>query len=125
MNDRESANGHEDHHMMEYVTVRIWIASVQTVSLRPANDHVKRLDLIAEFVAHIGEDPDTIVSSARGDSKAKNRYLGSLRRWASALPGSDRHRHDAENMIRGFFMRNGFRVVARPYADVYRRAGSE
>jgi hypothetical protein len=42
--------------------------------------------------------------------------------WAGQLPGSDRARHDAENTIRSFFMRNGFRVVARPYRDVYERS---
>jgi hypothetical protein len=42
--------------------------------------------------------------------------------WAAELPGSDRARHDAENTIRSFFMRNGFRVVAGPYRDVYERS---
>lgn len=119
MTDNTPVNGH--HQMLEYVTVRTWIESVQVAGLRPSNDREKRLEMIAAFVDHIGEDPDTIISRARGDAKAKNRYLGSLKRWAAQLPGTDRHRHDAENMIRGFFMRNGFRVVARPYADVYRR----
>jgi len=115
------ANGHENHVMLEYVSVRTWIESIQVISLRQTTDHTMRLDLMEAFVAHVGDDPDTIVAISRDDSKAKNRYLASLRGWAARLPGSERHRHDAENMIRGFFMRNGFRVVARPYADVYRR----
>jgi len=78
---------------------------------------------MALFVAHVGVDPDTIVARSRGDATDKNAFLKQLVQWAGTLPGSDKVRHDAENTIRSFFMRNGFRVVARPYQDVYRRPG--
>ncbi len=109
--------------LMRYDSVRLWIESVQRTSLRPAADRIRRLTLLAAFTAHIGVDPDTIVETSRGDAKTKNGYLRQLVLWARELPGTDRARHDAENTIRGFFMRNGFRVVARPYRDVYQRDG--
>ncbi len=71
----------------------------------------------------VGVDPDTLVAKARADRDAKNGYLKELVAWAKGLPGTDRQRHDAENTIRGFFMKNGFRVVTKPYQDVYRRSG--
>jgi hypothetical protein len=109
--------------LMRYDSVRLWIESVRRTSLRPAADHARRLEVLGEFITHIGVDPDTIVETSRGDAKVKNGYLRQLVRWARELPGTDRTRHDAENTIRGFFMRNGFRVVARPYRDVYQRGG--
>lgn len=109
--------------LMRYDSVRLWIESVQRTSLRPPADRARRLTLLGAFTAHIGVDPDTIVETSRGDAKTKNGYLRQLVTWARELPGTDRARHDAENTIRGFFMRNGFRVVARPYRDVYQRDG--
>lgn len=109
--------------LMRYYSVRLWIESVQRTSLRPAADQARRLELLGEFTSHIGVDPDTIVATSRGDASVKNGYLRQLVHWARELPGTDRTRHDAENTIRGFFMRNGFRVVARPYRDVYQRGG--
>lgn len=98
--------------------------SVQKGSLRPEADRQRRLQLMSQYVQHVGVDPDAIVVRSRADPKDKNQFLKQLVAWAAALPGSDKSRHDAENTIRSFFMRNGFRVVTRPYADVYKRTGS-
>ncbi|MEZ5215715.1 MAG: hypothetical protein R2705_01270 [Ilumatobacteraceae bacterium] len=108
--------------MLEFASVRTWIESTKPTGLRPVDDRAKRLALIASYCAAVEADPDTIVERSRGDAATKNRYLKLLVDWAAGQPGSDRAKHDAENLIRGFFMRNGFRVVARPYRDVYRRA---
>jgi hypothetical protein len=112
----------DDEPLLAYASVRTWIESVQRTSLRPAAERATRLRLLQEYVDHVGVDPDTMVSTSRGDPKTKNGYLRELVGWARSLPVGDRARHDAENTIRGFFMRNGFRVVARPYPDVYRRS---
>ena len=122
MSGQDELNGYRA--LLDFTSVRTWIDAAQTTGLRPRNDSARRLELIAGYLEHVGEDPDTIVANARGDARAKNGYLRDLKRWVETLPGTDRQRHDAENAIRGFFMRNGFRVVARPYADVYRRSGS-
>lgn len=107
-----------------YETVARWSASLRTGGFRPVDDRGRKLALLEQFCASVGTDPDTMVAKARADREAKNGYLRELVAWAKGLPGSDRARHDAENTIRGFFMKNGFRVVTKPYQDVYRRSGS-
>lgn len=113
------SDAHEE--LLGYRSVRTWLDSVQRTSLRPELDQAKRLDLLAGYVARVGADPDAIVERSRADVADKNRFLKELVSWAATLPLSEKARHDAENVIRGFFMRNGFRVVARPYRDVYQR----
>jgi hypothetical protein len=113
-----------DDELAQRASVRTWLESVQKGSLRPEADRRRRLDLMSQYVAHVGVDPDTIVARSRADATDKNAFLKQLVQWAGTLPGSDRARHDAENTIRSFFMRNGFRVVTRPYRDVYQRPGT-
>ena len=105
-----------------YESVARWAASLQSSGFRPVDDRARKLELLKQFCASLGVDPDTLVEKARADRDAKNGYLKDLVAWAKALPGTDRQRHDAENTIRGFFMKNGFRVVTKPYQDVYRRS---
>ena len=107
-----------------YETVARWAASLQSSGIRPVDDRRRKLELLEQFCASVGVDPDTMVAKARADRDAKNGYLKDLVAWAKALPGTDRQRHDAENTIRGFFMKNGFRVMTKPYQDVYRRSNA-
>jgi hypothetical protein len=108
-----------------YESVARWAASLRSSGVRPVDDRPRKLELLEQFCASVGVDPDTMVAKARADRDAKNGYLKGLVAWAKALPGTDRQRHDAENTIRGFFMKNGFRVMTKPYQDVYRRRRSE
>lgn len=110
--------------LLAYATVRQWLEHRPLASLRPRDDRAERLGLLAAYCAELELDPDTLVANARASAEVKNLYLKRLVSWAGALPFGERARHDAENTVRGFFMRNGFRVVARPYRDVYRRSGS-
>lgn len=118
----ESGLGSSDD-LLGQQSVRIWLESVQKGSLRPEADRTRRLELMRQYAAFVGVDPDTIVARSRLDARDKNRFLKQLVTWAATIPGSERVQHDAENTIRSFFMRNGFRVVARPYRDVYQRRG--
>jgi hypothetical protein len=114
----------DDDDLLHHQSVRTWLESVQIGSLRPEADRKRRLELMRQYVDHVGVDPGTIIARSRADAKDKNQFLKQLVAWATTLPGSEKTRHDAENAIRGFFMRNGFRVVAKPYRDVYQRPGS-
>jgi hypothetical protein len=110
-----------------YETVARWAASFSNVGQipkgqGPPDDRARKLAWLEQFCASAGVDPDTMVAKARADRDAKNGYLRDLVAWAKALPVTDRQRHDAENAIRGFFMKNGFRVMTKPYQDVYRRS---
>lgn len=107
-----------------YETVARWASSFQSSGFRPVDDRARKLELLEQFCASVGVDPDTLVAKARADREAKNGYLKALVAWSKALPGTDRQRHDAENTIRGFFMKNGFRVMTKPYQDVYRRSSA-
>lgn len=113
--------GSEPHDLERFASVRQWLDNTPVTGLRPADERARKLAVLGDFCAHIGCDPDALIASARGSAEAKNGYLKQLVAWAAGLPGSPRARHDAENTVRGFFMRNGFRVVARPYRDVYTR----
>lgn len=110
-----------EHPLLAHATVRTWLDASASLGLNPAAERARKLDWLAQYCAAVDAEPDTIVARSRGDASAKNDFLKKLKTWADALPLAERARHDAENAIRGFFMRNGFRVVARPYADVYRR----
>ena len=100
-----------------YETVARWAASFSRARASGrCDDRPRKLALLEQFCASVGVDPDTMVAKARADRDAKNGYLRELVAWAKALPGTDRQRHDAENTIRGFFMKNGFRVVTKPYS---------
>lgn len=122
-NDRSTDGDHggDSDPLLASRSVTTWLTSVEKGSLRPAADRARRLELMRRYVEHVGADPDAIVEESRADPAAKNRYLKQLVAWAQGLDASERARHDAENSIRSFFMRNGFRVVARPYPDVYKR----
>jgi hypothetical protein len=113
-------NGRADA-LAGYETVRRWAASFQRNPLRPVDERQRKLDLLGRFCEVVEVDPDTMVATARADKEAKNAYLRTLVRWARELPGTERERHDAENTIRSFFMKNGFRIMTKPYQDVYRR----
>lgn len=105
----------------DHETVDRWISALPPTGIRPAADRARKLELLQRFCAAAEVDPDTMIAKSRADKDAKNGYLRTLVRWAKELPGSDRARHDAEMVVRSFFMKNGFRVVTKPYQDVYRR----
>lgn len=108
----------------DYETVARWASSFQSSGFRPVDDRARKLALLEQFCASVGVDPDTMVAKARTDRDAKNGYLKALVTWSTSLPGTDRQRHEADNTVRAFFMKNGFRVMTKPYQDVYRRSSA-
>ena len=72
-----------------YETVARWVASFQRSGLRPVDDRARKLELLEQFCASVGVDPDTLVAKARADRDAKNGYLKELVAWAKSLPGTD------------------------------------
>jgi len=76
----------------------------------------ERLDVLARFCAEVSIDPDRMIAQARSDRDVKNELMRRLRRFAADLHGSgSRPAHDAENVVRSFFIHNGARVFVRPY----------
>ena len=108
--------------LKQYPSVARWIELTQDSSLRPARDWNRRLGYLSGFCESKGIDPDTLIKESLSDGKAKNGHLRDMKQWVASLPGSDRDRHEAENMIRHFFMKNGMRMMVKPFADVYKRS---
>jgi len=114
--------GDELETIRQYSSVKLWIERTTDSSLRPARDWEKRLGHLRGFCEASGTDPDTMIKESVADTRAKNDHMRNLKQWCSTLPGNDRDRHEAENMIRHFFMKNGMRMMVKPFADVYRRS---
>ena len=103
-------------------TVARWIQLTTDSSLRPARDWDKRLGHLKGFCDARGTDPDTLIKESLTDNQAKNDHLRSLKQWVATLPGDEKHRHEAENVVRHFFMKNGMRMLVKPFPDVYKRS---
>lgn len=108
--------------LKQYPSVALWIERTTDSSLRPARDWEKRLGYLKGFCDSAGVDPDTLIKESLADNKAKNDHLRNMKAWVSSLPGNDRDRHEAENMLRHFFMKNGMRMMVKPFTDVYKRS---
>lgn len=106
----------------QYKSVARWIELTTDSSLRPARDWDKRLGYLSAFCEVRGVDPDVLVKESLSDNGAKNDHLREMKKWVATLPGSDRDRHEAETMLRHFFMKNGMRMLVKPFADVYKRS---
>lgn len=100
-------------------SVRRWME--RTPPTRPLR--VRRLGLLADFCTHVDRGPDALVSEAsEGGRPALNIRLKQLKEWLAERPDlTERTRHDADTDVRSFFIANGFKVLTKPYADVYHR----
>jgi hypothetical protein len=77
--------------------------------------------VLQQFCDARGTDPDGLIAQGSVTPDAKNDVMRHLVRWAADQSDDERTRHQIQNVIRGFFNRNGLRVVTKPYPDVYRR----
>jgi hypothetical protein len=81
-----------------------------------ADEWTERLGVLADFCAVVATEPDRMIAESRADRAAKNEYMRRLRRFAAERhPPGSRAAHDAENVVRSFFIHNGARVFVRPY----------
>ena len=74
-----------------------------------------RLSVLAEFCSSLGEDPDLVISASRADREAKVEYMRKLKHLAGERYPEPRTAHEAENVVRSFFIHNGTRVLTTPY----------
>jgi hypothetical protein len=115
--------------LRSYTSVQKWLAEPANRGFQPVReDPQTKLDVLAEFCAHIGVDPDTLIATCTDlvpTGKAeRNKHLKSLKLWISAKQLPDSGATKTENLVRGFFIKNGIKVMTRPYAEVYRRVGT-
>jgi hypothetical protein len=98
-------------------TVRRWIASVDSMYHLSEREWADRLTVLTEWCQAVGEDPDRVIASAKKSRDAKNAYMRSVKRFAGERYQESRSAHDAENVVRSFFIHNGARVFVRPYTE--------
>jgi hypothetical protein len=95
--------------------VRRWISTVDGMFRVSDDEWAERLDVLERFCSLVARDPDSVVAESRANREAKNEYMRRLKGFVrESYPGA-RAAHDAENVVRSFFIHNGARVVVRPY----------
>ena len=115
--------------LRDYQTVQKWLEVPAGRGFQPVReDPAVKVAVLAEFCAHIGVDPDTLIATCTDlipTGKAeRNKHLKSLKVWIAGQQLSDSKATKTENTIRGFFIKNGIKVMTRPYSEVYRREGA-
>jgi hypothetical protein len=111
--------------LRDYKTVQRWLEPGSARGFQPVpEDPQAKLAVLAEFCAHIGVDPDTLIATCTDliptGQAQRNQHLKSLKQWVAAQNLPDGKATRMENTVRGFFIKNGIKVMTRPYADVYR-----
>ena len=107
----------------QYMTVDRWIKFTSESATMPRRDWPQRLTYLKRFCESVGTDPDSMTKESIADNKVKNDYLRDMKKWVASQDMSDRQKHEAENMLRHYFMKQGFRMLVKPFNDVYKKAG--
>lgn len=113
-----------------YKTVQRWLEEPPGRGFQPVReDPTAKLEVLEKFCAHIGVDPDTLIATTTDlvptGQAERNKQLKALKQWIKAQELPDAKATKWENHIRGFLIKNGVKVLVRPYADVYRRSPGE
>ncbi|GAA0610048.1 hypothetical protein GCM10009547_10170 [Sporichthya brevicatena] len=114
----------------DYKTVQRWLEEPPGRGFQPVReDPAAKCEILEKFCAHIGVDPDTLIATTTDlvptGSVERNKQLKALKQWVRAQELPDSQATKWENHIRGFFIKNGVKVLVRPYSDVYRRSPGE
>jgi hypothetical protein len=99
----------------EYDTVRRWRSNVDGMFHLSSEEWATRLGVLRAFCAEARTDPDQMITRSRVSREAKNEYMRQLKRFVRDRYPDARSAHDAENVVRSFFIHNGARVFVRPY----------
>ncbi len=95
----------------EYETVRRYADSLD--DLTPA-EREQRLGLLKEFAASIDRNPDQMVEelydTVARKYRKRNFYTERIREFSAAVPGTWTQQNFRGNVIRGFFVANGYRI---------------
>lgn len=113
--------------LRDYKTVQKWLEERSDRGFQPVREDPQvKVDILAGFCGHIGVDPDTLIATCTDlipTGKAeRNKHLKALKGWVAAKELSDVKATKVENVVRGFFIKNGIKVMTRPYSDVYRKS---
>jgi len=110
--------------LRQYETVRRWLAE-PTVFQPVREDPQRKIEILRQFCELIDTDPDTLIATCTdlvpGGGAQRNQHLKTLKVWVSQMDISEAARTRTENVVRGFLIKNGIKVMTRPYSDVYRK----
>lgn len=101
--------------LRDFDTVQRWIENVNRYYNLTDREWVGRLQVLDEFCTDVRTTPDQIIAESLQDRGVKNEYMRRLKRFVRERHGEERAAHDAENVVRSFFIHNGARVFVRPY----------
>jgi len=104
-----------DTELQQHATVRHWISTVDEMFHLSDDEWSERLGVLRDFCATTTTDPDRMIADSRANRDAKNEYMRRLKSFARERYPAPRAAHDAENVVRSFFIHNGARVFVRPY----------
>ena len=99
----------------DYATIQGWMSKVNDMFHLSDEEWSARLDILGDFCSEIETDPDQMIAAARSSRDAKNEYMRRLKHFVRERYHGKRSAHDAENVVRSFFIHNGARVFVRPY----------
>ena len=113
--------------LRDYKTVQTWLEEKPGRGFQPVKeDPQRKVDILAAFCAHIDVDPDTLIATCTdlvpGGTAVRNGHLKSLKGWVANLNLPETEATKTENFVRGFFIKNGIKVMTKPYGDVYRKS---
>jgi hypothetical protein len=103
--------------LTSYGTVATWLSG----TVAPPARRAQWLETLRGFCEAEGKDPDQLITEGLQSQEAKNEIMKRLVRWAKTQSDDERQQHDMQTAVRGFFIRNGLRVLTKPYPDVYKR----
>jgi len=93
-------------------TVRRYAAALRDLSVQ---EQEQRLDLLREFSVWVERTPDEMVDELFDTVSRKYRkrgfYTQRIREFSMAIPGTWAEQNFRGNVIRSFFIANGYRIV--------------
>jgi len=101
--------------LCQYSTVKQWVSRVDEMFSLSEQEWSERLGVLGDFCAAVMTDPDRMIAESHASRDTKNEYMRMLKRFVRERFTSPRAAHDAENVVRSFFIHNGARVFVRPY----------
>jgi len=104
-----------DNDLKSYSSVQKWIRNVNQMFALSESEWNDRLQVLAEFCAHVGKNPDEIIEDALEEKGQKVDFMRRLREGSKLKFRDPVRAHEWQNVVRSFFIHNGARVVVRTY----------
>ena len=109
-------------HVTESQTVQTWLAGVHEQSGSSPEADTKRLQVLAEFCAMTGKQPDEIIDDCLRDvdggkkirAKGRRFYADKINEFERQGEGASSERRQRANYVRSFLIHNGVLIQTSP-----------